>query len=206
TRALWGVRTGKRRRRVTGLEKTTSCVAFSPDGRRLVVGNLQRLCVQLFDAATGKELRRFRSWPSVRQVVFAPDGKSLLAGRTLGTVSVWDVETGKPRPAAADPDNGAFALRFTRDGLLVVASDVAVHDWRTGKVVRRHADPREEALARLFQRYLTSIHPFNIRATGQGGGPPVRYHGVDRPTMTPRQEALMASIAADPLPILSLLA
>src|SRR5215472_12220369 len=38
------------------------------------------------------------------------------------------------------------------------------------------------------------------------GGPSVRYHGVARPTMRPRQEALMASIATDALPVLALFA
>src|SRR5262249_42798731 len=38
------------------------------------------------------------------------------------------------------------------------------------------------------------------------GGPSVRYHGVARPTMCPRQEALMASIATDALPVLALFA
>src|SRR5262249_33989836 len=146
TIALWELKTGKVLRRITGLEQTSGCLAFSPDGKRIAVGNTQRLAVQLFDAASGKELRRFRSWPSVKHVVFSPDGKSLAAGRSTGTVSVWDVETGKPRPCSADPDNGAYTLRFTDKGLLVVASDVAVHDWRAGKVLRRFADPRGKAM------------------------------------------------------------
>jgi RNA polymerase sigma factor (sigma-70 family) len=144
--ALWEVKTGKLIRRITDLEVTAYCLAFSPDGKRLAVGNLQRLAVQLFDTATGKELRRFRSWPSVRQVVFSPDGKSLAAGRTTGTVSVWDVETGKPRPASADPAAGPCSLAFTEKGLLIDGGDgPAVHDWRTGKVIRRYADPRTKS-------------------------------------------------------------
>jgi WD40 repeat protein len=143
TVGLWEVKTGRLLRRIGGLEVTTDCLAFSPDGKRLAVGNLQRLSVQLIEVATGKELRRFRSWPSVKQVVFSPDGKSLAAGRTIGTISVWDAETGRPRPCSADPDNGAYSLRFTDQGLLVIDSEVAVHDWKTGRRVRRFADVRE---------------------------------------------------------------
>jgi RNA polymerase sigma factor (sigma-70 family) len=143
TAAWWDVTTGRLLRRIGGLERTASCLAFSPDGKRLAVGNLQRLSVQLFDVTTGKELRRFRSWPSVKQVVFSPDGKSLAAGRSIGTVSVWDPETGRPRPCSAHPDNGAFTLRFTDQGLLVIDSEVAVYDWKTGRRVRGFADVRE---------------------------------------------------------------
>lgn len=147
TLALWDRKAGRVVRHITGLEPTTACLAFSPDGKRIAAGNWQRLHVQLFDAGTGKELRRFRSWPGAMQVAFTPDGKGLVAGRSEGSVSVWDVETGRPRPASANPDASISELRFTREGLLVIASEVAVHDWRTGKVVRRYPDPRTHTWA-----------------------------------------------------------
>ena len=47
------MKSGKLLRRITGLEKTSSCLAFAPEGKRLAVGNLQRLWVQLFDVTSG---------------------------------------------------------------------------------------------------------------------------------------------------------
>lgn len=143
TVALWDVKTGKLERRITGVEFTASSLAYSPDGKYVAVGNLQRLAVQLFDVATGKEVRRFRSWPSVVSVAFSADGKRLAAARSSGTVSVWDVETGKPTAASADPASWVQGLRFVGpDRLLVVAEDAILYDWRTGKELERSAEPR----------------------------------------------------------------
>jgi WD40 repeat protein len=146
TVSLWDVKTGKLLRRMNGVELTAQCLAFSPDGKYLAVGNTQRLAVQLFEMATGKEVRRFRSWPSVMAVAFSPDGKRLAAARSVGTVSIWDVETGKPTAASADPDAWVRELRFLdRDRLRVSANQAIVFDWRTGKLLERSVEPKEPA-------------------------------------------------------------
>jgi RNA polymerase sigma factor (sigma-70 family) len=143
---LWEVGSGKLLRCIKGLERTASCIAFSPDGKLLAVGNVQRLWLQLFEVVTGKEVRRLHCWPSVMTIAFSPDGKTLAAGKSEGTISLWDVTTGKPRPASPDPDGGAFHLRFTdgSNNLLVVAGDITVRDWRTGRISRRYPDPRKD--------------------------------------------------------------
>jgi RNA polymerase sigma factor (sigma-70 family) len=144
--AVWDARTGNLVRRITGVEITASCVAFSPDGRHLAVGTIQRMAVQLFDVASGKEVRRFRSWPGAFALAFSADGKQLAAARSIGTASVWDVETGKPTAASADPGAFVLELRFAGPGrLLVVSDDAVLYDWQTGKVVERSAEPRGPA-------------------------------------------------------------
>jgi RNA polymerase sigma factor (sigma-70 family) len=140
--AVWDATTGQLVRRITGVEKTARCLSYSPDGKYLAVGNSQRMAVQLFEVATGKEVRRFRSWPSVMSVAFSTDGKRLAAARTTGTVSIWDVDTGKPTVASADPDAAVMELRFL-DGnrLRAVSGDAVVYDWRTSKVLVRSIEP-----------------------------------------------------------------
>ncbi|MBX9581054.1 MAG: sigma-70 family RNA polymerase sigma factor [Gemmataceae bacterium] len=72
---------------------TPTAVAFSPDGKTLAVGvwvpsRITRVGrydprVYLFDAATGKELRRFDDFApglAVSALAFSPDGKQLAAG------------------------------------------------------------------------------------------------------------------------------
>lgn len=93
----------------------TQQVAFSPDGRLLVVG-LEGLTLALHETASGKEVRRF-SLPGgsespehdIAAVGFAQDGPTLLAlratrERPIGRVSIserleplrgWSVETGR---------------------------------------------------------------------------------------------------------------
>jgi RNA polymerase sigma factor (sigma-70 family) len=148
---LWDVAAGRLVRRITGLEVTAHCLAFSPDGKLLAVGNLQRTTLQLFDVATGKEARRLRCWPSVVRLAFSPDGKTLAAAKSEGTVTLTDVRTGAPRPASPEPGSGLGGLRFTDGGrsLLTVGAEIAVRDWRTGRVVRRYPDPRTDNVCGL---------------------------------------------------------
>ena len=65
-------------------------LAFSPDGRTVaaVVGT----AVVLWDAGTGRELRRFEGHERrVRAVAFSPDGKLLGTGSEDSTIVLWDL-------------------------------------------------------------------------------------------------------------------
>jgi WD40 repeat protein len=63
-------------------------VAFSPDGRTLVVASP---CgeVTFWQAATGQELGTLRLNEPVREVAFFPDGRSMVTGSMDGNVRLW---------------------------------------------------------------------------------------------------------------------
>src|SRR5262249_19755297 len=82
--------TGKKVRELS--KKPVRSLAFSPDGKLLAAsGELESQFV-LWDAATGKEIRRWEGdRGDVRVLAFWRDGKRLASGSSDTTILVWDV-------------------------------------------------------------------------------------------------------------------
>src|SRR2546426_763832 len=74
------------------------CVAFSPDGKRIVSGDgeLNKLGrIKIWDGTTGKEtLALVAHTNSVNSVAFSPDSKHILTGSHFDPLKLWDAATG----------------------------------------------------------------------------------------------------------------
>jgi WD40 repeat protein len=109
--------------------------------------------VLLWDAASGKEVRRFGGLKDkVRSVAFAPDGRMVAAASRDGKVCLWDADTGKVRLfIVAHPGHGdlGFAaspsVAFAPDGrkLISAAGDHTLRVWdaATGQELRQYRSP-----------------------------------------------------------------
>ena len=67
-----------------------SCLAFSPDGQRIVSGGSDRLII-LWDVQTGKLILTLRGHEGgVTGIAFSPDGRWFVSASADHTLKIWD--------------------------------------------------------------------------------------------------------------------
>jgi len=117
-----------------------TCVAISPDGRRVVSGSRDKT-LKVWDVATGKCLATLKGHSnSVCSVAISPDGRRVASGSYDETVKVWDVATGECVATLTGHWKQVLCVAVFPDGRRVVSCDanymsvvVKVWDVATGK-------------------------------------------------------------------------
>jgi WD40 repeat protein len=120
-----------------------SSISLSADGKILATSN--RDTITLWDAASGKELRRLSaSYFGVESLAFAPNGKTLASTGHGPGVFIWEVATG--RKVRELPGGGSrSSLVFSADGKILAAasegygrdSPITVWDVFAGQQLRQ---------------------------------------------------------------------
>jgi RNA polymerase sigma factor (sigma-70 family) len=140
---LWEVATGKELWRVKAPNAfphgEPTSLRFSPDGQTVVSGSWD-IC--LWDAATGKELRRFDGHRGrVLTVAFSLDGQRL-ASRDWDdrTIRLWDVATGRELHQLRDDQHQVNTVLFSPDGKALACGchdgTIRLWDVASGKELR----------------------------------------------------------------------
>ncbi|MCZ6691275.1 MAG: WD40 repeat domain-containing protein [Planctomycetota bacterium] len=104
---------------------TVLSVDFSPDGKTIASGG-RDWTARIWDAQTGKEIRRWELDGQALAVCFSPDGKTLACGvgepntsrgtRKHRAVLLWDTATGKEIGKLGDLTTDIRSIAFSHDG------------------------------------------------------------------------------------------
>jgi WD40 repeat protein/uncharacterized caspase-like protein len=118
---LWDINSGKMLRRFAQ-EQTVVAVAFSPDGQKLVTGDIEHTA-RIWDTVNGSELRVMKPRSSgVQAVAFSPDGRLLAVGNDANAVILWELVTGREVRRLEGEGGSVNSLAFSPDGRLLATT------------------------------------------------------------------------------------
>jgi WD40 repeat protein len=113
----------------TGQQAFGYGLAFTPDGRQLVIGGLNKFDIYSIDG--NKTMTVALTDDSPRSLAISPDGKTLAIGLWSGPIRFFDLETGQPTGDELRQADRATAIAFRNDSsvLATVGVDGSFKLW-----------------------------------------------------------------------------
>jgi WD40 repeat protein len=126
--------------KLKGHTDNVNSAEFSPDGKTVVTASDDKTA-RIWDAVTGKELKKLEHSNSRRSAVFSPDG-TMIVTTSYNTARIWDVTTGKELHKFGVPTIDYIqSAVFSPDGKIVVTvchNKIAwIWDAATGKELKK---------------------------------------------------------------------
>src|SRR5262249_14911133 len=127
---VWDARDGAAVRTFEAHAGRASCLAFSPDSKRLVSAGGDGT-FNVWDTTTWEQAK----WPGpdgrTHGVAFRPDGRHLVSAGADAAVRVWDAATGRPLRTLRGHTDTVQAVTFRPDGGAVASAslDRTVRFW-----------------------------------------------------------------------------
>lgn len=149
---LWNAQTGAKLLDFKNTDESVSEICFSPDGRKLAVGEIRGgtrpRTIRVWDASSGRQLASLTVSNNVSSLAFSPDGRWLVSGSPVQrpgdeSLRCWDMTDDREAWHASIDTWMPSHLSFSRDGRLLAGDaamfarvcDVATRKhWRTFRV------------------------------------------------------------------------
>jgi WD40 repeat protein/serine/threonine protein kinase len=157
---LWDLTTRQALRSFTGPCGERSAAALSPDGRWAATGGVDGK-VQLWDTATGAAAGRLLENPDqVKQLVFSPDGQTLLACGGWHA-QLWHVATGLRHGEPLGLTSYSYSMAWGPEGKILISAEPGITWWdaETGAALGHALQSEGNIMAVAFapdgRRYVT---------------------------------------------------
>ena len=138
TVTLWDIAT---RTNIVMFEGGGNSIAFSPDGNNVVSASGIAGVVEVWDIQAGSSIELEHM--TFRAVSLSPDRKTIAAGTYIGTIQLWEVETGQNIGNLIDERwHSVKMLRFSPDGRIIASRStnerfIRLWDVSTQKIIAK---------------------------------------------------------------------
>jgi WD40 repeat protein len=85
--------------------------------------------VAVRDGESGREIRRLQPSSAAFSLAVSPDGRLLAAGTWVGTIVIWDLESGRQLKELKGQARGVIGLDFSPDGRILVSASLRGPMW-----------------------------------------------------------------------------
>lgn len=146
-----------------------SGAAFTPNSRVLAVDDSTG--IRLFDVPSGKEIRKITMSAGMNNLLFSPDGRTLVLARGY-TIRFWDMSGERWLHPLIGHEGGIRSLTFFPDGKRLVSASTGMRVWdiASGQTLAQRTIPLSESPAVdrdgesvRYAGYDTSVHHWDPR-------------------------------------------